>query len=242
MIIALAYLLLICVMLWVPVDVLVAFDYSVTFKLRFPVLYFSCLLAATGTEYIRHMTRQKLHKTVAFLESITWVDTLTGIENRRAFERRVDELWELFSGNENYISILLIDIDFFKKYNDAYGHMKGDEALKEVAGVLSNVVTQGKGYVARWGGEEFVCLLPFHNSSQSLNVGKDILKAIVEARIIHGFTEIDSHYLTVSIGSATVNATKGIDPKEVFKGADDSLYEAKKYGRNRLGRNREYGK
>lgn len=242
MTISLTYLAVACVMLWSPVGGLLAYDYSVTFRLRFPVLYFSCFMAATGTDYIRHMTRNKLVETVAFLESVTWEDVLTGIENRRAFEKRLEEMWELFAGNENYISILLIDIDFFKKYNDAYGHIKGDEALKKVAGVLSKIVTQDKGYLARWGGEEFVCLLPFHDSNQSIRLGKKILKAIVEARIIHGFTEVDSNYLTVSIGTATVNATNGIDPKDVLKGADDSLYEAKRYGRNRLGRNREYGK
>lgn len=229
------------IILWLPFDWLLAYDYSKTFRIRFPIIYFACFVTAGATEVIRFMTRKKLQETVAYLESITWVDTLTQIENRRSFERHISELWEIFISKKNYVSIVMIDIDYFKNYNDAYGHLKGDEALKSVAHVLATTITQDKGFVARWGGEEFICLLPFCDSKQANQIGQSILKAIEDADILHEFTELPSKHITVSAGSATANSTLDINPNDVIRGADESLYEAKNHGRNRLGRNKSYG-
>ena len=223
------------ILLWIPAEPLVAYNYHSTFILRFPILYAMFLIVAIITDYTRVITLRKLEVTIEELNKISNVDTLTGIENRRSFEKRITELWELFATKENSISVLMIDIDYFKQYNDNYGHISGDKVLRQVAQILANVVTTRKGYVSRWGGEEFICLLPFSGIEQSQIVVRDIIEAINKEEIPHEATKLSTKFLTVSVGVATVNDTIGIDPVKVISGADESLYEAKNSGRNRVG-------
>lgn len=237
-VVSLVLLLIIVGMLWSPIFSMLDYTYTDTFILRFPILYFGCFVAAFSTEFVRHSTFIKFVETNEALESLTRVDTLTGIENRYAFETRINETWQLFYERENPLSVLIIDIDYFKKYNDAYGHLAGDQVLKQAAILIADVMADFKGYVSRWGGEEFICLLPFADTQKAVAIADQVLAVFRHAKIPHRETLLENKVITVSIGSATVYETKVVDTDAVIHGADESLYEAKESGRNAQGSNR----
>lgn len=157
-------------------------------------------------------------------------DLLTGLRNRRSFERSLRELFKYAKENNFPLSLIIMDIDNFKDINDTYGHLEGDRVLIKVGSILRNYL-RARDIVARWGGEEFTILLPGTEKKDALHVAEK-LRAIIENQ---SFESDDGHEygITASFGVAQVD--DGMEtPEELFKRADDRLYEAKRRGKNRV--------
>lgn len=168
------------------------------------------------------------------LRSKTYTDGLTGIPNRRRFNEHATELLRHAKRNNTTLSLLMIDIDFFKQYNDCYGHLTGDQCLSEVANAIAKVPKRPLDMVARWGGEEFIAILPETPEEGAMKVATDMLEAVAELRIAHSLS-LASEHVSVSLGVATYSSLKqNTELDEIIKTADLALYEAKKSGRNRF--------
>jgi len=160
------------------------------------------------------------------------VDALTGVANRRAFDRRLSEEWRRGLRGRTPVAAVLIDIDFFKSYNDEYGHVAGDRALKLVAGTLTSSSSRAEDFIARYGGEEFVVLLPYCSVADAADIA-DSMRAMVQAlAITHAANP--SGRLTISAGVACAVPTVGTTAEELVAAADRALYAAKRAGRNRV--------
>lgn len=157
------------------------------------------------------------------LEKLSTIDQLTGVYNRHFFENSIQLQLELFMKKRNVFSLIIVDIDFFKKVNDTYGHLVGDAVLARLA-ILLKEYTKDKGDVIRYGGEEFVLILPHMDQYESLEFAKNINKKVEQQR----FTDVGS--ITISLGVATVSESDSVST--LFKRADDALYFAKNNGRN----------
>ncbi|NMH60846.1 GGDEF domain-containing protein [Alteromonas ponticola] len=168
------------------------------------------------------------------LEDMSLSDGLTGVANRRAFDKRIDHDIQLAVRHQWPITVILFDVDHFKLYNDSYGHAVGDECLKELATAIKNVMRREQDFFARYGGEEFVCVLSDTDLAGAKTVSNTILEAIRNQAIPHIKSPISEH-VTVSVGSVTARPSKDriTSPIELLKRADEALYEAKERGRNR---------
>jgi diguanylate cyclase (GGDEF)-like protein len=174
----------------------------------------------------------ELVQKTAELERLAWIDGLTGISNRRRFDQRFFEACKYAKRNKRRISIVLLDIDFFKQYNDHYGHVKGDDVLKKVARTLQQSASRPLDLVARYGGEEFVILLMDSSETEGALLAEKVREKIEELAIPHIKSTIHKA-LTVSIG-VTTSSNKGSEfaCKKLLEVADRCLYEAKSMGRN----------
>jgi diguanylate cyclase (GGDEF)-like protein/PAS domain S-box-containing protein len=159
-------------------------------------------------------------------------DALTGIYNRRFFDENLKRAIKSLSRSESPLSLMMIDIDFFKKYNDGYGHDEGDTCLITVAETLSNCATRGDDFVARYGGEEFAVVMPNTNKEGATVVAEKLIDAIRSSKIKHEYSDIADH-ITVSIGIATGPVKHGHTGLDFMKPADEMLYKSKQDGRNR---------
>ncbi|WP_052162297.1 diguanylate cyclase domain-containing protein [Aquabacterium sp. NJ1] len=166
------------------------------------------------------------------LKTLSVVDPLTGICNRRQFEDDLDRIWGECLQDQRHLGMLIIDVDHFKLYNDKQGHLAGDDCLKQVAGLISQTAQAHKGLAARLGGEEFGVLLPGGTLEQARNLAERIRHAVSQAGIPHDYSP--SRHVTVSIGVASVTPQEGMDRVSLFATADKALYEAKRAGRNRV--------
>lgn len=158
-------------------------------------------------------------------------DALTGIPNRRAFDERLEQLLEEAKQHQTPLSLILIDVDAFKSYNDTYGHLKGDECLKEVARVLKRQARHGQ--VARYGGEEFTVLLP-RGAEETRRIAERIRQDILDLNIVHERYEPLCR-VSVSLGLTSLVPGAETTEKEVIDQADQALYRAKENGRNQIG-------
>lgn len=165
------------------------------------------------------------------LDEVAHFDALTQVMNRRGYEDMLDRLWKDHDRRNTPLSILLMDIDFFKKYNDGYGHIKGDECLRDVAQVLKKELKRPIDVLARYGGEEFVVLLPDTDLEGAKLVGSRFIQAMAKANIPHEFSDAESH-VTVSIGAAQKQSDQA--PTDLLQTADKALYKAKEAGRNQV--------
>jgi len=165
------------------------------------------------------------------IESIGLIDPLTKISNRRGFENRLDVEWNRSMRDQTPISMLMIDIDKFKNYNDTYGHQQGDVALKTFADVSAKSLLRCIDFVARWGGEEFIILLSGTNTVGATEVAERVRRNIEEA-VIKTDEGVETH-ITVSIGINSIVPRVEDSAEEFLKKADQALYEAKKTGRNK---------
>lgn len=166
------------------------------------------------------------------LENLSTTDGLTGISNRRRFDEFLEREWRRGAREQPELSLLLIDIDYFKQFNDQYGHLAGDDVLKRVADVLGGVVRRTTDLVARYGGEEFVCVLPGTGGAGAMAMARSIIERITALRIPHERSGV-AEYVTVSVGAATEVPKKGSDCSDLIRKADRCLYAAKQQGRNR---------
>ncbi len=185
-------------------------------------------IAHTFKRFTRTIEQQK-----QALSVLAMSDGLTGIANRRAFDEELDRQITVAKRLHHPLSVLLIDIDFFKLYNDKYGHIQGDEALKSVAKVLKESLNRNIDFVARYGGEEFVCILPNTDINGAIQVAKRFGTAIANLQIEHKYSDA-APYITVSSGSATLQASELNlhSHADVLVKADKALYQAKEAGRN----------
>ncbi len=167
------------------------------------------------------------------LEDMASIDGLTGIPNRRRFDTFLQQEWNRSIRDRTPISLILMDIDFFKPYNDNYGHAAGDECLKLVSGALEAAIPRSVDLVARYGGEEFVCVLPETDARGVEKVGEKLRLAVACREIPHEHSAVASH-VTLSLGGMTMTPTPDSNSKELIEKADGFLYQAKKGGRNRL--------
>ncbi|MCW9035623.1 MAG: diguanylate cyclase [Rhodospirillales bacterium] len=178
------------------------------------------------------MTDQ-LEKQKVLLESQSKTDALTEVANRRHFDEYLEQEWHSAQRTGDPLSLVILDIDFFKPYNDNYGHSEGDVCLKKVAEVLSNLLVRSTDVFARFGGEEFACILPHTNKMGALTIGEKMRQVIAELEITHEYSAIED-YLTVSVGIATLTPGDDDTSKLLIELADGALYEAKHAGRNRV--------
>ena len=176
---------------------------------------------------------QDLHTTTTQLKHLVRTDGLTGLLNRRAFDDAIDAEIRRTSRSGTALSLLLVDVDLFKSYNDQYGHLAGDEALRRVANLLKGSLKRPGDVVARFGGEEFVAILPDTDEDGAYLVAEGFRRALSDARLPHALA--DKGYITASIGVATYMPDVVIrSPVELIETADGALYSAKAAGRDRV--------
>jgi diguanylate cyclase (GGDEF)-like protein len=167
------------------------------------------------------------------LDRMSREDPLTSIANRRVFDLRLRREWQQSTRTGAPMSLLMIDIDHFKRFNDSLGHQAGDECLKRVAGVLAETAARSTDLPARYGGEEFAVVLPVTDEAGAEQVAKTILYRVQRLNVLHPDSKTAPH-VTISIGVATLIATSAKAESELVKVADRALYRAKKQGRNRV--------
>lgn len=164
-------------------------------------------------------------------EQASWQDRLTGIGNRRSFDANLAKMWSQATRNNAPISLMMVDVDFFKKFNDAYGHQSGDECLRKVAAALDGCARRAGDSVTRYGGEEFAVLL-FHTTlNEARNISETMLAAVRSLNIRHEQSTHD--IVTISMGIATIVPSVKDNMESLVEAADKSLYRAKENGRNR---------
>jgi diguanylate cyclase (GGDEF)-like protein len=176
-------------------------------------------------------TNRRLSEMNRTLVELSTVDALTGLANRRQFDRSIDLEWRRSIRSALPLSLLLVDIDDFKRYNDAYGHLRGDAALAEVAKTLGSSFARAGDLVARYGGEEFAALLPNTTAEGAVELG-ELARARVEARAIPHRDSRCARFLTVSIGVGTLLPDSRQAHTVLVEAADRALYRAKGAGRN----------
>jgi diguanylate cyclase (GGDEF)-like protein len=166
------------------------------------------------------------------LEKLVNLDGLTQIANRRCFDDRLELEWERLSREQQPMSLLLLDIDYFKRYNDCYGHQLGDDCLKAIAQTVEQTLCRPADLVARYGGEEFVAILPNTDLDGASIVAEAIRSAIAKLKIPHQNSDI-SDIVTVSVGVTSLTPNHQQKLSILIKQADVALYSAKQQGRNR---------
>ncbi len=179
----------------------------------------------------RKITEQKLIEMQKELEELSFKDGLTGVANRRMFDSIIDIEWANARRNNQPLSIIMIDIDYFKQYNDRYGHIQGDDCLKRVAKTLSTAATRSRDFFARFGGEEFVLVLPESDADAALKVAERCRSLIFKEQIAHEHSLI-SQLLTISIGVGTTIPAYKEESISFINEVDKRLYAAKQKGRN----------
>ena len=181
----------------------------------------------------RKKTEEKLLALQKELEALSFKDGLTNIANRRRFDASLELEWDSAIRLRQPLSILLFDIDFFKQYNDLYGHVQGDRCLVDIAQTLSLALDGPRDLVARFGGEEFIVLLPGADASVALKVAERCQRLIQKQAIVHAHSPHDQR-VTVSVGVGTVVPDEHIKPSQFLEQVDQRLYLAKKNGKNRV--------
>jgi len=179
----------------------------------------------------RNLRRLRRHRDE--LAQLSTTDALTHLTNRRGFDDFLDIEWARAMRSGTSISLVLIDIDHFKNYNDAYGHAAGDTCLAEVAGVMAGVIVRVTDLLARYGGEEFACILPETEAGPALKIAEKLRAQVAAMEIEHEHSTAASH-VTISIGVVTMTPKPSDDVARFFEIADENLYQAKELGRNRV--------
>jgi diguanylate cyclase (GGDEF)-like protein len=166
------------------------------------------------------------------LSTLSFVDGLTGVANRRKFEEALEREWRRCARQHALLGMIMVDVDFFKLFNDTYGHQAGDAALKSVADCLGEHLNRPGDLVARFGGEEFVCLLPDTDLAGVRTTAERLAKAVINLAIPHEKSSV-ARRLTISLGGTAVQADAELSPSDLVSCADALLYRAKQEGRNR---------
>ena len=179
----------------------------------------------------RKKSEEKLAALQKELEDFSYKDGLTGIANRRMFDSILELEWENSRRNNQPLSLIMMDIDYFKQYNDHYGHLQGDESLKRVGQALTAAGTRARDALARFGGEEFVLVLPETDAASAQKIAERCRQLIFKEQIPHAKSAV-SQMLTLSIGTGTVIPTHKDDALKFVDIVDQRLYQAKQKGRN----------
>lgn len=180
---------------------------------------------------MENVARQALHEANDRLELQATTDGLTGIYNRRAFDRVIEQEWKRHERAGLPLSVLLIDADYFKQYNDAYGHLAGDDCLRSIARAIQRMAPRTGDFVARYGGEEFAVILPFTDEHGACRIAEGIRGHILSLAMPHCASDVAPH-VTVSIGTTSAVPTQQRSHLDFLQDADVALYRAKAAGRN----------
>jgi diguanylate cyclase (GGDEF)-like protein len=188
------------------------------------------LVFAVLLVFLAHTLRMRARSEAA-VEHLATTDALTELHNRRAFDQTYTQEFERIRALGASISVLFVDVDNFKLYNDHYGHVAGDRALQAVARALRSCVKRSSDFVCRYGGEEFVVVLPDNDRAAAMAMAEKIRMTVHQLALAHAATEIG--FLTCSIGIATVDGADPLYSENLLENADRALYAAKRAGRNR---------
>lgn len=201
-------------------------------KLSTLIFLVGFFIVSTYFVYVKGITK-KLDKSTEDIIKLTNIDQLTSLYNRRYFNEIIpQEIQNAINANQN-VSFIMIDIDDFKKYNDNYGHLKGDIVLKEVSKILLNHQKRANDIAFRMGGEEFALfVIERENQNSAINIAEQIRKEVFDLNIEHKMSQHKK--ITLSIGITTQKATKNLEIDELYKQADEALYKAKETGKNKL--------
>jgi diguanylate cyclase (GGDEF)-like protein len=180
----------------------------------------------------RVRTHLELKRTRDLLESLASIDAITGIANRRRFDAVLEAEWNRCARSHSSFTLAIADVDFFKLFNDTYGHMRGDECLRGVAQALSSVARRPGDLAARYGGEEFGLIFPETESASALSLLQWLLAAVEALAIPHGASSA-APQVSVSVGAVTLKPLPDGHPSAALEDADRLLYEAKQAGRHR---------
>ena len=182
---------------------------------------------------MRVRTQLELKRQRDLLERLCHLDGLTGVPNRRALEERLDTDWRRAQRSGESLAVIMIDVDLFKQYNDAHGHLAGDDCLRLVAGTLTAGLRRSADFLARYGGEEFCCVLSAVDHEGLIRTAERLRAAVEALKLPHGRSEV-SPWVTVSIGCAFGPAERTEGPQALVAVADRKLFAAKELGRNRV--------
>ncbi|SEI87259.1 diguanylate cyclase (GGDEF) domain-containing protein [Allopseudospirillum japonicum] len=188
------------------------------------------MLGKALTEQVR--IRNHLEKANQIIRLQSMQDSLTGLYNKRYFDEAANDLWHCIMRQQEKITIYMIDVDFFKKYNDSYGHIKGDEALQIVANCIKQNFKRQEDIVARFGGEEFIVATTDATDQQINEQAGNLIDKVKEANIPHTASLVAKH-VTITIGTASIIPSEKTKLQKLIKAADKALYVAKEQGRNR---------
>jgi len=167
------------------------------------------------------------------LAALSMTDELTKLNNRRSFLDYFNMIWKQSRRLQLPVNVLMLDVDYFKKYNDSMGHLQGDRALIAIAQCMKNQIKRDTDFVARFGGEEFVCILPYIEKKDAENFAKELVQRVENMKIYHPMSEI-SKYVTISAGMASAVPGEQNSQTQLLDEADKALYAAKHAGRNRV--------
>ncbi|MBD2101915.1 PleD family two-component system response regulator [Leptolyngbya sp. FACHB-261] len=186
---------------------------------------------------VRRLLRQsQLHQQLQAanheLQRMVTSDGLTGVANRRYFDEILEREWQRLAREQQPLSLVLADVDFFKNYNDTYGHQAGDHCLKEVARAIAQAVKRPADLVARYGGEEFAIVLPNTEAQGAVHVAEEIRKAVQSLQLKHKASKVNE-FVTLSLGVTGLLPQPNSSPELLILAADQGLYQAKAEGRNR---------
>ncbi len=193
----------------------------------------SDLLERDKIEKELRLYQEQLVARTEHLEKLCIIDPLTNITNRRGFSNSLKVEWNRATRENDYLGLIMLDIDYFKKYNDTYGHQAGDACLKQVAAALAQCLRRPADLAARYGGEEFVIILPSTPPSGVKAVAEQVNQCIENLRIDHSENSV-SPYVTASLGAACGKPLPKITYDDFLGAADDALYKAKDQGRNQF--------
>jgi diguanylate cyclase len=179
-------------------------------------------------------SEQKLHKANELLNTLSYLDGLTGIGNRRHFDEIIKREWARLTSSHSPLTLLMFDIDYFKKYNDTYGHLAGDQCLQSISTAIKDLIANHPfATFCRYGGEEFAIILTKTNLEKAVDMARLIQGKVKSLTIEHRSSEI-SNIVTISIGIASIIPSSEGDPKDLIHLADNSLYTSKANGRNTI--------
>jgi len=179
----------------------------------------------------RLVVEKALQKANHELERLSKIDGLTHAANRRFFDEWLAKMWAIHAANQAPLGLIICDVDFFKLYNDTYGHQQGDECLKAVVAAIRQDLHHHDDLVARYGGEEFAVVVPRVAGKNIVFLAEKMRSHVEGLRIVHERSTVGA-FVTVSFGAATVVPSLDADPSLLIKAADEALYEAKARGRN----------
>ena len=165
------------------------------------------------------------------LQRLANLDSLTQVANRRSFDQYLDREWRRLRREQAPLSLILCDVDYFKQYNDRYGHLAGDNCLKKIAKATERTLKRPADLVARYGGEEFALILPGTDLSGALVLAEMTRTVVPNLKIAHARSQISS-YVTISLGVSSHIPDRTNSPESLLADADCALYEAKRQGRN----------
>lgn len=175
--------------------------------------------------------KHELEKANRSLKELSFKDQLTGVWNRRKYDQMVEMEWHRCLRHKRPIALILLDIDYFKEFNDSYGHMEGDKCLIKIGDILKYSLSRSSDMAARYGGEEFAVLLPDAGEEESIKVAQMLRLKIESENIPHSHSSV-SNYVTVSVGVTSMIPNSKISYEDLFQVADRALYQAKASGRN----------